>query len=129
MTFTGNAKLLVVDDDMMIRTLLSDVLSASSYDVRLAEDGFSALLEIRARTPDIIISDLNMPGMSGFELLPLVRIGFPSIRLIAMSGASSAESLPPEVTVDAFYEKGSGLDSLLQIVDAVGHPEQKELHF
>jgi DNA-binding NarL/FixJ family response regulator len=46
------------------------------------------LVEIRKEIAEIILSDLNMPGMSGFELLSLVRARFPSIRLIAMSDAS-----------------------------------------
>ena len=51
------------------RGVLSHVLSEMGYRVRTAEDGFSALAELRKEIPDILLSDLNMPGMSGFELL------------------------------------------------------------
>ena len=57
--------------------------------MRSAEDGFSALEEIRRLTPDVLLSDLNMPHMSGFELLSVVRRRFPAIYAIAMSGAFS----------------------------------------
>ena len=77
------AKLLIVDDDPQMRTLLSVILAESGYRVRSAEDGFSALAEIRKEIPDIILSDLNMPGMSGFELLSVVRRRFPAIRVVA----------------------------------------------
>ena len=60
-----------------------------------AEDGFSALAEIRKEVPDILLSDLNMPRMSGFELLSVVRRRFPSIRTIAMSGAFMATRFLP----------------------------------
>ena len=49
-------------------------------------DGLSALIEIREEVPDILLSDLNMPAMSGFELLSVVRRRFPAIYVIAMSG-------------------------------------------
>jgi CheY-like chemotaxis protein len=110
------AKLLIVDDHMSTLRSLSAILSESGYRVRTAEDGFSALVEIRNEIPDILLSDLNMPGMSGFELLSVVRRRFPMIRVIAMSGAFSGDDVPPGVAADAFYEKGTHVSSLLQIV-------------
>jgi CheY-like chemotaxis protein len=75
------ANLLVVDDQALIRTCLSEVLTKHGYGVRSAPDGFSALAEIRKEAPDLIVSDLNMPRMSGFELLSVIRRRFPSIPL------------------------------------------------
>lgn len=83
------------------------------YSVRCAENGFTALVAIGLETPDILLSDPNMPGVSGFELLTVVRDGFPVIQVIAMSGDFSGVSMPPEVCAAAFYEKGSRLDYLL----------------
>ena len=74
----AEVKLPIVEDDVPIRKLLSVILAESGYRVRSAEDGFSALVEIRNEIPDIILSDLNMPGMSGFELLSVVRCRFPA---------------------------------------------------
>ena len=59
---------------------MSHVLTEIGYRVRSAEDGFSALREMRHEVPDILLSDLNMPGMSGFELLSVVRRRFPRSR-------------------------------------------------
>jgi len=87
----SSMKLLVVDDAPAIRTSLFYTLIEMGYAVRSAEDGFEALIEIRKEIPDIILSDLNMPGMSGFELLSVVRRRFPSIFAIAMSGPFSGE--------------------------------------
>jgi CheY-like chemotaxis protein len=120
----AQAKLLIVDDDPSLRISLSHIFTELGYSVRSAEDGFSALFEIRQEIPDIILSDLNMPGMSGFEFLSVVRRRFPGIHVIAMSGAFSGDCIQPGVAADAFYEKATGLNSLLQIVEAMTHPER-----
>jgi CheY-like chemotaxis protein len=119
----AKVKLLVVDDDVSLLMLLSQIFTKSGYNVRSAEDGFSALAEIRNEIPNIILSDLNMPGMSGYEFLSVVRRRFPAIRTIAMSGALSGDGVPPGVVADAFYEKGTNLSSLLQIMHDMAHME------
>jgi CheY-like chemotaxis protein len=121
------ANILVVEDDVLTRKSLSSMLSESGYKVRSAEDGFSALSEIRNGLPDILLSDLNMPGMSGFELLSVIRRRFPIIQVIAMSGMYSGDGVPPGVAADAFYEKGSSPVFLLQIVEVMSHPERKSM--
>ena len=118
------ARLLVVDDEPSIRTSMSQVLTEIGYSVRSAQDGFSALVEIRKEIPEIILSDLNMPEMSGFELLSLVRRRYPAIRLIAMSGAFSGDEVPSGVAADAFYQKGSGVRSLLKIISGLAPLER-----
>jgi CheY-like chemotaxis protein len=118
------AKILVVDDEHLIRTTLAQILTAIGYQVRSASDGFSALLEMRSEIPDLIVSDLNMPGMSGFELLSVVRRRFPAINVIAMSGAFSGEEVPSGVAADAFYQKGSSVGALLQMIESLPWPER-----
>ena len=102
----SSARILVVDDEPSIRISLSHALTEIGYRTRSAEDGLTALQEIRRQLPDILVSDLNMPGMSGFELLSVVRRRFPAIHAIAMSG----------VAADAFYQKGSSMGALLRIM-------------
>jgi CheY-like chemotaxis protein len=91
----------------------------------VAEDGFSALRAIRQQAPDILISDLNMAGMSGFELLSVVRRRFPEMQTIAMSGAFSGDEVPSGVAADAFYQKGSSIGALLQIMGTLAHTERR----
>lgn len=119
MMLSDQKTVLIVDDDRLLRTVLCDVFVESGYRARCAEDGFSALREIRQEVPDIVVSDLNMPGMSGLELLFVVRRRFPTIRVIAMSGAYSGNGVPPGVAADAFFEKGADLASLKRIVEAI----------
>jgi CheY-like chemotaxis protein len=119
------AKLLIVDDEPSIRMSLSCLLAEIGYCVRTANDGFSALAEIRTEVPDILLSDLNMPRMSGFELLSVVRRRLPSIHTIAMSGGFSGNEVPSGVAADGFYQKGSSIGSLLKIMDALPRPDRQ----
>jgi len=113
---------LIVDDDPSIRSSMVAVLDEIGFTVRSADNGLSALAEIAKQVPDIVISDLNMPRMSGFELLQVVRRHFPSIHLIAMSGAFSGDEVPSGLTADAFNAKGSGMHSLLNIIKRFDQP-------
>jgi len=107
-----------VDDEPVVRDTLAMLLQASGYDVSVAQNGFEVLLQLKRRVPAIVLSDLNMPQMSGFEFLSVVRRRFPKISVIAMSGAyHSGDSVPGGVIADAFYAKGHGdPETLLQTV-------------
>jgi CheY-like chemotaxis protein len=101
-TGPSKCRLLFVDDEPSIR----DVMEALLYEVSLAENGLAALSQLRTLTPDIIVSDLNMPQMSGFEFLSVVRRRFPEIPVIAISGAyPSCDRVPAGVVADSFYSK------------------------
>jgi len=105
-----------VDDEPLVRKLVSRHLVAAGYVVRVADDGLDAIGKLRAGLPDLIISDLKMPRMSGVELLDVVRKRFPEIPVIVMSGVS-AEELPPGLAADAYCHKhGSAFDQLLQTI-------------
>ncbi len=118
MTNPSKPRILVVDDEPSIRATMAMVLNASGYEVSTAEHGFDALLQLRsAPAPDVIISDLNMPQMSGFEFLSVVRRRFSEIPVVAMSGAyESGDHVPGGVIADAFYAKGNNAESLLRTV-------------
>ena len=107
------ASILIVDDDNNLRCALADIFADCGYTVRTAADGFAALAEMKSELPDVLISDLNMPTMSGFELLSLVRSCFPEVGVIAMSGAYSGNGVPSGVEADAFYPKGGQSDRRL----------------
>jgi CheY-like chemotaxis protein len=111
-------EILIVDDEAAVRDTLAMLLQASGYGVSVAVNGFDALLQLKRKIPAIVLSDLNMPQMSGFEFLSVVRRRFPKISVIAMSGAyHSGDSVPGGVIADAFYAKGhSDPEMLLQTV-------------
>ena len=110
-------RLLLVDDDPLLRHLLGTILTNSGYLVRLANDGRAALAEMNIEIPDILVSDLYMPGMSGFELLNLVESNFPQVHVIAMSSAYTGIEVPHGVAAHAFYEKATDVRNLLGLID------------
>jgi CheY-like chemotaxis protein len=100
-------RILVVDDEPSVRESLAGFLNDAGYEVSTAEHGFDALSQLRKLIPDAIISDLNMPQMSGFEFLSVVRRRFPDIPVVAVSGAyEPGDNVPGGVIADAFYAKG-----------------------
>ncbi|HET9696289.1 MAG: response regulator [Acidobacteriaceae bacterium] len=108
------AQVLVVDDDPAIRTSMSLLLESEGYKVAEAEDGLEAIVFISQSIPDVVVSDLNMPRMSGFELLSEVQRRFPQIVTIAMSGAyRDADELPPGARAHGFYAKGAPASNLV----------------
>jgi len=113
------SSILIVEDEESVRTSLAMVLSGLGLRVRSASDGLAALIEMRHEAPDILLSDLNMPGMSGFELLSVVRRRFPAVLVIAMSGAFSGDQIPSGVTADAFYPKGYGVAVLMRAIGSL----------
>jgi CheY-like chemotaxis protein len=117
MSNPSKRRILVVDDEPTVRETLAKMLRAAGYDVATAENGFEALLQLKRVLPEVIISDLNMPKMSGFELLSVVRRRFPTVAVIASSGAYAHEVVPSGVIADAFYAKGgSHPETLLSTV-------------
>ena len=113
-------EILIVDDDAAVRDSLGLLLRASGYDISMAVNGFDALLQLKRKVPAIVLSDLNMPQMSGFEFLSVVRRRFPRISVIAMSGAyDSGDSVPGGVIADAGNREGAisaplSLEALLE---------------
>ena len=114
----SRATILFVDDDAAMREVMAMILGEEGFATVTASDGIEALAELRRCTPDLIISDLHMPRMSGIEFLSVVRRRFPAIPVIAVSGAFNlGESSAAGVMADAFYPKGqSHPDELMRMI-------------
>ena len=83
----------------------------------MAEDGFGALSQLRTTLPEVIVCDLEMPRMTGVELLSAVRRRFPQILTVAMSGSYAGDELPPGVIADGYFAKGGSPRSLSTVVE------------
>lgn len=99
-------RILIVDDEPSLRDIGKLLLEAQGYEVLCAEDGFGGLAALKESLPDIIISDLRMPNMNGFEFLSVVRRRFPTIPVIVISSEFTGVSVPESVLADACFSKG-----------------------
>jgi CheY-like chemotaxis protein len=116
---------LIVDDEAVTRQALAEILQQMGHSVRCAANGLCALELMRERLPDVLLSDLQMLEMSGFELLSVVRRRLPDIYVIAMSGAFSGDHVPTGIAADAFYQKATSLESLLKLMEVGLNPARK----
>ena len=85
-------KILVVDDEAAARSALSELLRDEGYVVHTAGDGFKALGQLEEWAPDVIVTDVQMPGMSGIELMEKVRERMPSVGIVVMTAFGSVEN-------------------------------------
>ena len=111
--------ILVVDDDPDILLALSETLAAEGYTVRGARDGIEALEAIRERRPDLIITDLLMPTMTGFELLGALHddpelATIPTLIITAARGPEAQEAQNEQPV----FPKPLDLERLLRAISA-----------
>ncbi|MGZ6792073.1 MAG: response regulator transcription factor [Mycobacteriales bacterium] len=114
-------KILVIDDDPSIRSLVSDVLGVEGYAVRACEDGFAGLRAIEADRPDCVVLDVMMPGMDGHAVLQRIRAadGGPDLPVVMLTAAADDAQAWRAWTegVDYFLAKPFDPDELLRYLD------------
>ena len=87
----ANALVMVVDDDEKLRNLLGTVLSRAGHDIIEAGDGEEALRLLGEKSPDLMVTDLNMPRMDGLRLVEEVRKRDPMLPLIVLTGLGTVD--------------------------------------
>lgn len=80
------ARILIIDDDILIREMLSQMLEKEGFEVAYAENGIKAERIYRKTPVDLVITDIIMPDKEGLETIVELRRDFPHIKIIAISG-------------------------------------------
>ena len=109
-------RVLVVDDDDDSLSALQILLGREGFDVEVATGGAEALARIEAHPPDVLLSDIRMPGMDGFALLRAARIAhdFP---MILMSGDGKDEAAVLSVGAVEYLVKPIDIETMVRAID------------
>jgi DNA-binding NtrC family response regulator len=110
-------RILIVDDEPLTRQSLYEILKFEGYKVNTANNGLEALESIEKSPPDIMITDMKMPGMDGIELLKQVKLKGLDIAVILITGYGSIETAVEAMRKGAFdYITKPILDSEIKVV-------------
>ena len=107
--------ILVVDDEQSIRELISHTLKADGFDVAIAGEGNTALKMIEERIPDLVILDVNMPGLNGIQVLEKIRERS-DIPVIILSVLSDVDTISDALAAGADDYIGKPFDNRELIV-------------
>lgn len=112
-------RILVVDDDESLRWVTQAQLQQSGFDVGAAKNGDEALKRIAEFPPDLVITDLKMPGMSGLDLLKQIRTQYPEILVIMVTAFGTVENAVEAMKAGAYdyITKPVNMDELRMIVN------------
>ncbi len=111
---TGKKRILVVDDEPQITRVLRTALTGSGYEVRTAEDGHAGLRSAREWQPDLVITDVSMPNMTGIELCGQLRAESEvPIIVLSVKGEERTKVEALNAGADDYVTKPIGMDELL----------------
>ena len=113
--------ILIVDDEAGVRELLGDAMRIAGFETSTASDGMSALTAIRNKKPDLLIIDINMPMMDGFELVERLRSTGDNTPALMLSARADRADVTRGLTLgaDDYVTKPFGLEELLLRVKAI----------
>jgi diguanylate cyclase (GGDEF)-like protein len=112
-------RILVVDDEEIIRSLFRDVLEDKGYQVVLAPNGEEAIERLKETPFDLVITDIRMPGIDGMEVLRRSKAKYPEIDIIIITGYASVETAVEAMKLGAadYLTKPLNIDQIRIIVD------------
>jgi two-component system chemotaxis response regulator CheY len=120
---TRAARVLIVEDDDGIRDLVDLVLSSAGYEILTAPDGAAALQVVGTVHPDLVLLDMRMPVMDGWEFARRYRAGpEPHAPIVVMTAARDAAQRAAEIDANGFLGKPFDVGELLALVGNLARP-------
>jgi DNA-binding NtrC family response regulator len=116
---TSKGSVLIVDDEANARSALAELLDDAGYSVSTAADGRTALLQMEQIDPDVVLTDLKMPGMDGLSLIERGRPMSPHTTFIVMTAFATIDTAVKAIKLGAesYLTKPLELDTVMAIVD------------
>jgi len=115
--------ILIVDDNYLVLEALKEFLTLSGHFVEFAHDALSAIMILKERPFDVLITDYEMPDMNGLQLTKEVRASFPHIFIIGMSGKDVKNEFIG-VGADAFFMKPLRYGNILAAISGSNCPKK-----
>lgn len=112
----GDGRILVVDDNPSILSVVSDALVLEGYGVETAANGAEALCAVERALPSLVVLDMRMPILNGWQFLAELRARHLDVPVLVMTAACDARCWAEEVEADGFLSKPFELDELLSAV-------------
>ena len=115
------SKILVVDDEDALRTVLSSELTSEGYDVHTASDGDEAISTLQKGLYDLVLLDIKMPRMNGFEVLKFVKEKHPKTKVVMLTGFADLKNAieSKKLGAEDFVSKPYDLVDLLTTIERV----------
>lgn len=113
--------ILVVDDEDALRTVLSSELEGEGYDVATAADGDEAIDIIQKKKFNLVLLDIKMPRVDGFEVLKFIKEKYPHVKVIMLTGFADLKNAieSKKLGADDFVSKPYDLVDLLTTIERV----------
>ncbi len=114
-------KILVVDDEDALRTVLSGELVSEGYEVRTASDGDEAISGLQKETFDLVLLDIKMPRVNGFEVLKFIKEKHPKTKVVMLTGFADLKNAieSKKLGAEDFVSKPYDLVDLLTTIERV----------
>ena len=115
-------KILIVDDELPIRVMMHQFFQLSGFETATADDGEKALKYLKTQVPDLVITDVLLPGMDGWNLCKIIKgdARMKGVPVLVLTGNTSAlEMLAYESKADAYLPKPFSNDKLLEIAKSL----------
>lgn len=107
---------LVVDDDPLILSTVSEILAEDGYEVETAQSALEAARAVARRHPSVVLLDMRMPGLDGWKLAEQLRARDPSTKILVLTAARNARRWADQIHADGYLGKPFDISDLLRAV-------------
>lgn len=119
-------KLLIVDDNRDVTQVLSSIVQVFGHDADEAGDGHEAIEQLQRNQYDVVITDAEMPGINGIELCKYLKLQFPCVYIIGMSGDLLSLKKLEDAGADICISKPVGMNKLEEAIESLSHSSRDQ---